>query len=139
MENVVPATDDQVLYIRTDSDGSASFDAGASDYGWVSQNMTLGVRGDVVDEADSEIEIRPGVGSDTNESLSGEIWLFGPAATAYTRFTFSFGYAVADAGLASTVGTGVRLSAADVDAVQFLFSSGNLESGVIHMYGLKGD
>ena len=31
----------------------------------------------------------------------------------------------------------VQLVAADVDAIQFAFSSGNIESGEIVMYGIK--
>ena len=32
--------------------------------------------------------------------------------------------------------TSIHLSAADVDAIQFAFSSGNVESGEIVMYGI---
>jgi hypothetical protein len=34
-------------------------------------------------------------------------------------------------------GAGSRLSSADVDAIRFYFSSGNIESGTITMYGLR--
>jgi hypothetical protein len=35
-----------------------------------------------------------------------------------------------------TQGAGVRMSSAVVNAVRFLFASGNLESGKITMYGM---
>jgi hypothetical protein len=36
-----------------------------------------------------------------------------------------------------TYGGGMRLANADIDAIRFLMSSGNITSGKIYMYGIK--
>tara|TARA_R110002153_G_scaffold245981_1_gene401557 strand:- start:12 stop:626 length:615 start_codon:yes stop_codon:yes gene_type:complete len=86
----------------------------------------------------------PGVGSDTNEfGVSGKFYLFSPHTTsAYTyakTTTVMMGITGAIQGgqtNSPNQGVSVRLAAEDVDAIKFLFASGNIESGEIVMYGI---
>lgn len=124
LQNVVPATDAVDLILRTSTDGGTTFDSGASDYRYATTNAT-------------SILICNSVGSDTNEyGISGPVFISGPHLAAET-YVGSGSLVYKNAAGTITVGSlgGVRQSAADVDAVQFLFSSGNIESGTISMYG----
>ena len=88
------------------------------------------------------------IGSDTNEfGVSGPFMLYAPHnASAYTYSNASgitynteggAGYIYS---MTATVGNraagSARIAAEDVDAIKFLFSSGNIESGEITMFGI---
>jgi hypothetical protein len=59
-----------------------------------------------------------------------------PSATVYTEAIWQLNYWRDNGAQSRIQGGGARLSAADVDAVRFLFSSGNITSGTIRMYGI---
>lgn len=136
LSNVVPATDNVILYFRTSTDGGSNFDAGASDY-YVAQ-LTIHSSATPTAGAVSTINIANGVGSDAGEhGVSGVIDLFAPGSAAYTHITGNIIYQYYNASELYYRQTGaMRQSAADVDAVRFDFSSGNLESGKIQMWGI---
>ena len=137
--DVVPATNDSALHMRTSSDGGSTYDSGASHYAWSfegneapTNNLATG------DSADTQIvltagaTVTEGVGNDTGESLNGTITLYNPSGTKFTQVEYSFVYITASGLPARIHGTGARLSAADVDGIRFLFDgSSNLLSGKI--------
>lgn len=136
--DVVPATDNVSFYLRTSTDNGSSYDSGASDYVWNWRFAVMGSSaGDTGDAADSFISLGSSFGSDTNEAGSHEITLFNPSSTAYTRINFDNVASDINGAQVMRYGSGVRLSAADVDAIQFIFSSGNIESGTFKLYGIK--
>jgi len=72
------------------------------------------------------------IGNATIEHLNGVVTVHNPADTAFnTMITWSVTYfgTQATPEVALCEGAGQRKSAADVDAVQFLMSSGNITSG----------
>lgn len=123
--NVIPATDNVGFYLRTSTNGGSSFDSGASDYagsfGTGAAQMTLATA----------------VGSDTNENgASGIVRIIRPHAATYCQI-YATGMFVNASGAAGALSmTAVRLAAADVDAVRFLYSSGNIESGEFTLFGV---
>ena len=148
--NVVPATDAVHIHMLTSSDGGSSYDTGASDYNWLlARNKDIvsdsGDGGDA-DQDDAHIALigdNSGganvVGSDANEAgVSGQIWLYNPASTSITHGTYDLCYQANTPENLLNVAKGgfARMSAADVDAIRILFSSGNIESGTINAYGV---
>tara|TARA_R110000824_G_scaffold148888_2_gene318840 strand:+ start:128 stop:1024 length:897 start_codon:yes stop_codon:yes gene_type:complete len=133
-QNIIPATDEAKLYARTSSDGGSSYDSGASDY----RNYN--------DNRDHMMITNSGVGAGTNEvGISGNLNIFNPHLTTYTWLS-PIGLSYADAYGAvfclaiiggDPYGGLQRLSNDDVDGVRFYFSSGNITSGEIVMYGIK--
>ena len=89
------------------------------------------------------VVVTTGVGSDTNEfGYSGIFYLFSPHnASAYTfaqaRGVYQF-YSNGGAYTAEAYGdtSTAHLIAEDTDAIRFAFSSGNIASGEIVMYGI---
>ncbi len=138
--DVVPATNNREFWMRTDSDNGASFDAGTSDYGWAVHAVSMATSPAHVvtaDNADAQMKLSVGSGNSANHFQSYEITLFNPSGTEYTKMKWE-GDRTNSGGLRlHEMGAGIRLSAADVDAVQFLFSSGsNIASGTLKVYGL---
>lgn len=134
LTNVVPATDNVALWLRSSTDGGSTYDAGASDYAWrLLTNATT-----TTDTTDAQIELTTAtIGSDTNENgFTGRVHLFDPAGAEYTAFRHFGIYDEANGDLYIADGGGKRLAAEDVDAVRFMFSSGDIESGTIRLYGV---
>jgi hypothetical protein len=142
LQNVIPATDLVKMWFRTSSNAGVAYDAGASDYGWFAENWGTAQ----YDGADNQINMAGDaagdhykIGSDANEDgISGWIWVCGPHLTKYTMIRWDLSMISAHPSYTSVCmdGSGTRLESADVDAFQFLFSSGNIESGTITVYGL---
>ena len=127
LQNVLPITDDATLQFRTNNDNSAStFDEAASDYS------------DITDAAETSIGISSALGNATGEGMSGLLTIFNPGSTAHTHVSISgINFQNASIGIKNILGGGKRNEAAAVDAVRFIFSSGNLSTGNIHVYRRK--
>jgi len=137
LAGVVPATDAVVPWLRTSTDGGSTFDSGASNY----QSQLIGAAGASVGGVQSlDTKMVMGganyeVGTAAGESMSGWIRIHKPADTAlYSSVSWQFQSLNSATQAATVSGGGSRLSAADIDAVQFLFSSGNVESGRFTLY-----
>jgi len=126
--------------LRTSSNGGSSYDSGSSDYQWLVRGQRGTTDEDSYDAADTDIRLTLSQGGDTGEEggASGTVEIFGPHLTTKTRVTSSLGYfhSGSNGDPAMHLIYGVRDSEADVDAVQFFMSSGNIASGTITMYGL---
>jgi hypothetical protein len=137
-DSVVPGTDNQILQIRTSTDGGSSYDSGASDYSYA---RFLAVTSSAATFSDTSASFIPmhgvGAGTGTGELLNGEMTLFNPSAAQYTHIKAESSLINKDGNPSwSSVG-GARLSAADVDAIEFTFASGTIASGTFKLYGYK--
>ena len=115
--------------MRTSTDGGSNYDATNGNYQCNGANRT-------------GFLVTINVGSDTNEfGISGHFYLYAPHSTSYTfadnsNIVFQYSNGVTGQAPGYTGGGNVRKVAEDVDAVQFITSSGNIESGEIVMYGI---
>ena len=77
-------------------------------------------------------------GNDGDQSVSGTLYLFSPSSTTFVKhFISNFNsYTYHNYSLNTYVGGYCNVTAA-IDGVDFKFSSGNIDSGVIKMYGLS--
>jgi hypothetical protein len=138
LQNIVPATDQVLLEGRSSSNGGSSYDSGASDYSHGREFW--GISGQDTSD-DSILFLQVGTsysaGSAANEpGVSGWIWIFGPHLTGYTTFRAGLVLGTSDGYIVPFAAAAARLSAADVDAFQLFYSSGNIETGTITVYGL---
>jgi len=131
-----PVTDNVTFAMRLSNDGGASFRSGASDYFWTqrsSNNATTYTTGDL---ADSEGEVSATIGNDAGEGVSFDVQVIGPASSGrktviITKFImqnasgdYFFGHA------------GIICTTEEVnDYIRLYFSSGNIASGRIAVYG----
>ncbi len=141
--DVVIATDNAELFVRTSTDGGSTYDSGASDYAWGYYRVLTGttplVNGD---SADSKINITydpgsgVGWGNAAGEAFNGEFSLWNPSGTNKTIINFVVSGIRNTGNLMNLTGAGSRQSAANVDGIQFLMSSGNIVSGTFKIYGI---
>ena len=78
------------------------------------------------------------VGSDNDQAVSGELWLFNPSSTTFTKhFTARIAYSHQSDIAFDFYVAGHANTASAVDAAQFKFSTGNIDAGSIKLYGIK--
>lgn len=140
LAHVAPATDNVELWLRTSSDGGSTYDASAGNY---RHSTTVTAEGggntSLSSSSDTEMVVNNVLGNATDELSSGEVILFNPSAAKRCVVTWHM-LGTDTAGFSrQACGGGIRLSAADVDAIRFLFSSGNIASGTFYLYGLRAN
>ena len=133
LQHVIPATDGALLIAQTSTNSGTAYSSTDGDY-----------HADGTTDKTGLIVTSGAVGNDSNEfGVSGRFALLSPHTT--SAYTYAMTETVLmnaageiGAGQASNnhAGTSVRLAAEDVDAIKFLFTSGNIESGEITMFGI---
>jgi hypothetical protein len=136
--NVLPATDNVDLWLRTSTNGGSSFDSAAGSYQYVSQGLVAPTTvSNIGSSGDTKCVLSSGVGNAAGAGVSGRLTLYQPSAATQVRFTALASAVTAANLLRLDTSSGHRHTAADVDALRFLFSSGNIASGAFHLYGVK--
>jgi hypothetical protein len=147
LTNFTPVTDDVELWMRTSTDGGTTYDATAGNYRYgavflgaanlgpfaigSSSATRITVSGNTGAANDAISNVATEGGTNTRVELMGQT----DAKFFKCRFQSAFYKGVADIGL--VYGVGARTAAQDVDAVRFLFESGNIASGKYAVYGLR--
>lgn len=141
--DMIPATDTTGLQMRTSTDGGSTFDSGASDYRWVcfpgheaGSNRTGSAAADAISICGSDTGYY--IGNAVGESFNATVILSNPlGTTVYKKIRWQADFMNPSAQMASSHGSGCRAATADVDAVRFLMSSGNITSGKFRLYGIQ--
>ena len=77
------------------------------------------------------------VATNQGQGVSGPIWLFSPKDTSIeTTMRFSLAGSEASNNLHAVDGMGKYQASADLDAFKLYFSSGDIASGQVRVYGL---
>jgi len=96
--------------------------------------------GDDAHQTTSAFNISTGIGADADECLSGDLHLFEPSSTVFVKHFNSTIQLVNNSGTPyckSTRVGGYFNTTSAINAIQFSFSSGNIDSGVIKLYGIS--
>ena len=77
--------------------------------------------------------------NDNDGSTSGELWIFNPSSTTFVKHFLATANSLFSGGTYSwqEFTSGYANTTSAVDAVQFKMSSGNIDAGVIKMYGVS--
>ena len=140
-----PQTDDKDFQFNLSADSGSNYNVTKTDTVFRAYHTEDGTGSGVgiqtsVDIAQSTAfaNMCTGLGNGNDESLSGYLQLSDPSSTTFVKhyITRTISYHGGDLALDHyTAGYGNTTSA--VDAVQFKMSSGNIDAGVIKMYGVK--
>jgi len=149
-KNIVPATNQSVLYARTSVDGGSTFAASSGNYDWANRIQIGGGTVSNFNEGDtgaSSTAISVGHMSNTStqkiSNISGRGGISFNLRTNSARTTGTFqlhgecSYRSSGNDPAHGYCTGARDVAGAIDAVRLLFDSGNIDSGTIYLYGKK--
>jgi hypothetical protein len=137
--NLVPATDGANLLMRTDENGGASYDAGASDYrySYISLLDNGATPGGARSAGATAMQLSDTIGNAGEENVSGFVYLHHTAGTRGFTSNWSLGRYDTGGSYRADIGGGTRVSVTTaIDAVQFLMSAGNITSGAFTLYGL---
>ena len=78
-------------------------------------------------------------GNDNDQSTSGELYLFNPSSKTFVKhFISNFNFSNGSNYSMNTYCAGYFNDTDDITAIQFKSSSGNIDSGTIKLYGIKG-
>jgi len=130
-QHLIPATDNVSLLGHVSTDGGSNYDTTDGNYHAAGAVDFTGL-----------VVVYSAIGSDSNEfGFSGDFRLFAPHNA--SAFTYSHSQGTFQATNSAVYGPEINgatesahLAAQDTDAIRFAFSSGNIESGEIVMYGI---
>ena len=90
-------------------------------------------------QSNSGVSLTTNVGNGNDESACAEMYLFNPSSTTFTKhfITRAVYYDENGAGVRDAFGAGYRNTTSAVNAVKFKMDSGNIDSGIIKLYGIK--
>jgi hypothetical protein len=137
LQNVVPATNNVTLTLRTSANSGGAWDSSASAYDWVALSASATVTssaGDTSIRLGSSASDTPNTAS--TGGVSGVVRIFDPAGTTSNK-QISAALVVGAAGLGGVSVSARRLATAAVNGLRLLFTSGNIASGKVKLYGVK--
>ena len=129
-QNLIPATDNIDLRCQTSTNDGSAYASTSGDYHGYNNSDQIGLL------------VAQYIGSAANEyGVNGTFQLLSPHLSTYTTSNSLVTYYHQNGGSANSLsrdqyGVSYRVSDEDTDAVKFLFSSGNIASGEIVMYGI---
>ena len=142
--NMHPATNDVEFYFNTSTTSGGAYNTVKTTTVVRASHAESGSGGALSyitgnDEAQSSGAQQIGqCGNDNDQSISGELFLFNPSSTTFVKhFLCQTNYC--DHGDESHFHfyAGYLNTTTAVDAVQFTMSSGNIDAGIIKLYGIK--
>ncbi len=139
LSDLNPATDAVQPYLRLGD--SSGIDSGATDYDWSLNNFRSGNVGFSAEgsEGAAQIKLSPyNVGNAATEGTGGIIYLHSPSdGTMLPNLTWHICDIDNFNRPTSVIGSGAHASAITLDRVQFLFSSGNIDTGRMTVWGIS--
>ncbi len=138
---LLPATDGDYLWMRVSEDAGSTWEADGGDYSYANHQSFSNGASSGYDNLGSDIKIRlggAGVGNLSSEGQSANIWIYNPASTSHHTMIAAQSILMDVSGDVGIVNTAARYTATTaVDGLRLLFSSGNIASGEVRLYGLR--
>jgi len=142
--DIHPATNDVNFQFNMSTDGGSNYNVAKTTTFFRGYHTEAGSgtleydTGRDAAQSTGNVSITREIGNLNDESTAGNLFLFNPSSTTFVKHYISRfqDYSHADASVDSySAGYGNTTSA--VDAIRFTFSSGNIDSGTIKLYGIK--
>ena len=142
--NIHPASDNAELEINFSVDSGSNYNVNKTAASFIAQHQESGSNNYFTYDAGadknndtSDHVIHENVGGDADECVCAIVHLFDPSSTTFIKhYTVTTTSANGEPNNTSTRISGYGNTTSAIDAVKFEFTSGNIESGVIKMYGV---
>lgn len=139
--NCQPASNAVSLYFRISEDGGATYKAGSGNYRWATNTVTdNGVNAPIGSTSSTQIEMTPGASLSNSASsiFAGELRFFNPSNVGVLKpVSFHMTMLSTNPALFDVRGSGMYVNDGNaINAVQFLVSSGNINTCTISQYGM---
>ena len=144
--NIHPATDSVYFNVNFSTDSGSNYNVTKTTtifIGFHKEHDSTAVlqyqTGDDLAQSTSDAKLSVLVGNGNDESTSGELILFNPSSTTFMKHFISKSndYERNNAS-SNTFASGYGNTTSAIDGVRFKMSSGNIDSGTIKLYGIKG-
>ena len=141
--NIHPVTDRREFTMNFTTDGSnfnvAKTTTAIECYNWENNNTPAFAYRDLdLADATGEQNLATGCGSDNDENICSVINLFNPSGTTFVKhFTIDTQFSEGQGLCFRQPVAGYLNTTSAVTGVRFKFDSGNIDSGIIKLYGLK--
>ena len=144
--NIHPSADDKTFQFNMSADSGSNYNVTKTttvfkanhDEGDSATNLTYDSGEDLAQGTGFQT-LGNGVGGDNDQSLSGTLHLFNPSDVTFVKhFISTIQYYAFNNYTNNFYVAGYGNTTSAVDAVQFKFNSGNIDSGTIKLYGIKG-
>ena len=116
---------------------SNSFEAGHNGEGDDSSVLQYAGNDDLVQSTSFQPLTNTQYHSNADEAMSGTLHIFNPASTTFVKQFMSTCNRINNNNLGHHKHGGIINTTSAVDAIQFKFAAGNIDSGSIKMYGIK--
>ena len=144
--NIHPATDSVSFHFQSSTDGGSNYNVTTTSTTFNSahseDDTTVAslfyVTGTDQAQGTSYQFINGGIGNDNDQSVSGKMQIFNPSSTTFVKH-----YIIRSQGLVASdqsvdfYTAGYFNTTSSINAISFKFSSGNIDSGTIKLYGIK--
>lgn len=129
--NILSANDAVTLYGRVGSSGV--YDSSGNDYTTLQQNSDGAQNQFVLTNATNGVE-----NATTTGGINGRIWVYGPLSSSHHKRILAHLFYFDTSGVERAYPfCGTYAQAGSITDMQFLFSSGNILSGTIRLYGVR--
>lgn len=134
LDRLTPSGNNVSLQMRTSSNGGSSYSSDSADYNYELYEVNGGVAALTGGNGGSML-LAKNLNNTADLGVTGEIQIFNPGAAAQCAVTAHL-VARSSSRVSLAISSHRRTTDADVDAVQFFFSSNNIATGTIRFYGL---
>jgi hypothetical protein len=143
--NIHPATDDIIFTFQGSTDGGSNYNTTATTTlfraGHNEADSDSFVRYETShDEAQTTgfIDIDASIGNDNDQHTSGFLHLYNPSSTTFVKHFIASNQSVSSSDYSvNTYMAGYFNTTSSINAIQFKFSSGNIDSGEILLFGIN--
>ena len=144
--NIHPATDNQYFAFNVSIDGGSNYNiAKTTTYFWSYHDeadtaTTLEYRtAEDLAQGTGFQQISTSLGTDNDQCMSGQLSLYSPSSTTFVKHFISENNNMSAANFSiRNMMAGYANTTSAINAVQFKMASGNIDSGVIKLYGIGG-
>jgi hypothetical protein len=136
--NLIPATDNVGLRMRMSTNAGVSYDSAGNYSGNILRTNRFGTAPSGADSGATQIEVSNTTDNSSTAGVSGSLRLFSPASTSLHKAVHGTAMQLDNdtTSVENLIIAGFYRSTTAVNAFQFLFSSGNIASGTIRVYGI---
>ena len=143
--NIHAATDNQLFQFNGSIDTGSNYNVTKTTTFWRayhaeddSSGIGYDTGGDLAQGTGFQVLNGDGLGIDNDQSTSGYLYLYNPADTTFVKHFMSvFNNMTPDDYLQNTYVAGYFNTTSAVDAIQFKMASGNIDAGIITLYGIN--
>jgi hypothetical protein len=143
--NIHPATDNAELQFNFSTDGGSNYNVTKTTTFFLAQHdeadtytsLEYGSSRDLAQSTSNQY-ISVGVGNDNDQNVNGYLQLFNPSSTTYVKHYISSTNSSQGSDYSvNSYSAGYGNTTSAVDAIQFKFDAGNIDDGIIKLYGVK--